>query len=114
MKATLFFKITLTLGLLMLLTGCGKDPQPKVKLKYIKRNCPTIITLRKPIQATPQEVKLPIKNSTEDLDSYLVKKKELKEASLVSQTKSAIIRKQRRYLKFYERQNRKLRKVCGK
>ncbi len=117
MKATSFFKLTLVsivLSSLVLLTGCGEEPKPKIKLKYIKRKCPNIITLHKPIRATPKEVKLPIKKSPENPDFYLVRKKELQEASRVSQTKSMIIKKQKRYIGFYERQNKKVRKVCGK
>ena len=57
------------------------------------------------------KIKLTIKK-TNDPDFYLVKAKGLKSASENSQKKDFIIKKQKRYLNFYKKQNLKLRSFC--
>ncbi len=119
MKVTLFFKIIgiiLLFGSALIFTGCDRDeptPKPKIKLKYIKRKCPNITTLKPiPNRYQTEEVRLTIKPYPENKEFYLVNKKELKQASTNSQKKSILIRKQEKYIDFYEKQNRVLKKAC--
>jgi len=103
MKAILFF------SMIFFLIGCGKQPQPK--LQYIKPNCPKLIILKSIKNDQIEEVKL---NIIEKDGKYLVDKKELKKASFNSQKKSILIEKQKKYIKFYEAQVRKVRQSCNK
>ena len=122
MKTILIFRsIGIILVLLLGLAGCGHDrPEPRKQVvnKYIYPACPRIKTLNRIKVAGPDgkpihKIKLPIKDS-QDPDYYLVGKAELKQASINSQLKSKLIRKQAKYLTFYEKQNQKVRNLCRK
>jgi hypothetical protein len=109
MKGILFFS-------LLFLIGCKeqpKPPKPQIKYEYIKRSCPKIITLNKPIPREPKRVKLTIKKDINNPNYLLVSKDGLRAASIASQKKTIIIKKQKKYINFYRKQNQKFRKLCN-
>jgi len=106
MKAILFFSFIF----LLFLSGCGQQPEPRIK--YIKGNCPKLTILHPiPKKDFPPEVHLKI---VPDGKYYKVEKNALKKASEVSQKKSILIKKQTRYIRFYEKEIRMMREICKK
>jgi len=110
MKVTLLFNLLLAGVILFGLSGCT-FVEPKVRIQYVKRECPRIRTLR-PIPKRYEVKDYKLKFKVFDKKNYLVKKPDLKQAARTSQRKSILIRKQKRYIKFYEKQNRVLKRAC--
>lgn len=108
MRATLLSKMGLVALVVLVFTGCAKE-EPKPQYKYIKTSCPEVTTL-KPIPQNyyVNDFKLSIKEF--DSTHYVVDKSQLERAAKTSQQKSVLIRKQQKYIKFYESQNNAIKK----
>jgi hypothetical protein len=110
MRVISLFKVALAASLLFGLSGCT-FVEPKVRIQYVKRECPRIRTLR-PIPKRYQVKDYKLKFKVFDEKNYLVKKPDLKQAARTSRRKTILIKKQKRYINFYEKQNRVLRRAC--
>ena len=98
MRAILFFSFSVFL----ILTGCVKQSEIQ-PVKYIKSSCPKLRILPRNFKE-PKDFKLKI---IEENGYYKVKKEDLKQASLICQKKSLLIKRQQKYIKFYENQIKK-------
>ena len=97
----------------MFILGCNKMPLKPTSPIIIERKCPKIVTLR-PIPKSYysfSKVKIPFKR-TDNPGEIIVEKRLLKMGSINSQKKDILIHKMEKYIKFYEKQNIELLKLC--
>jgi hypothetical protein len=93
--------------------GCHRmEPEPPVR--YVASKCPKLIILKPiPNNYKVHDFKLKIKEDPTG-KYYLVEKSDLKKASFTSQKKSILIEKQKRYIKFYEKEILHVKEACEK
>lgn len=117
MQAISFFNFIL-IFLIFIFNGCSQKAPEIIKCPekevYIKNKCPDIIILRKlpDHKKYLKKKQLPIEKIEDGL-YYKVKAEDLNDAAIYSQEKSKYILKQDKYIRFYERELRNIKKVCS-